>query len=66
MQELSELIDAGKKVDHPATGSKDVADAMAGVTFTLMGDRRYHRKVVSMGQYRKENQRGSGDDSLYG
>jgi hypothetical protein len=63
-QELSELVDAGKKVDHPPTGSKDVADSMAGVTFTLMGDRRYHRKVTSIAQYRQQ-QRVVGDDSLH-
>jgi hypothetical protein len=44
VKELIELSDDGKKVDHPEGGSKDVADAMAGVTYTLMGDRTYHRK----------------------
>lgn len=44
IKELSELMDTGKKIDHPVNGSKDVADAVAGVTFTLMGDRRYQRK----------------------
>ena len=63
VQELSELTDEGKKIDHPSTGSKDVADAMAGVTFTLMGDRRFHRKVVSMSGYRQ--QRVSGDSTLH-
>jgi hypothetical protein len=43
-KELSELIDDGKKVDHPENGSKDVADAMASVVFRLMGDRTYHRR----------------------
>lgn len=43
VKELSELVDDGKKIDHPLNGSKDVSDAVAGVTFTLMGDRRYHR-----------------------
>lgn len=47
-KELSELIDDGDKVDHPPEGSKDVADAMAGVVFTLMGDRSYHRRVKRM------------------
>lgn len=46
VKELSELVDNGKKVDHPINGSKDVADAIAGVVFTLMGDRRYHRRSV--------------------
>ena len=44
-KELSELEDKGNKIDHPATGSKDVADAMAGVAYTLMGDRSYRRNV---------------------
>lgn len=61
--ELSELTDEGKKIDHPSTGSKDVADAMAGVTFTLMGDRRFHRKVVSLSDYRQK--RVVGDESLH-
>lgn len=41
--ELMQLSEANGKVDHPASGSKDVADAMAGVTYTLMGDRTYRR-----------------------
>jgi hypothetical protein len=48
VKELTELIDDGSKVDHPHDGSKDVADAMAGVTFTLMGDRTYRKKVVNL------------------
>lgn len=44
-KELSELTDTGKKIDHPAAGSKDVADALAGVVSTLMGDRSYRRGV---------------------
>jgi hypothetical protein len=43
-KELSELVDNGKKIDHPENGSKDVADAMASVCFRLMGDRSYHRR----------------------
>lgn len=42
-KELSELVDNGNKIDHPVGGSKDVADAMAGVVYSLMGDRAYHR-----------------------
>lgn len=42
-KELTELTDTGKKIDHPTDGSKDVADAMAGVVSTLMGDRTYRR-----------------------
>lgn len=46
-KELSELEDDGKKVDHPLHGSKDVADGLAGVVTTLMGDRGYRRNVRS-------------------
>lgn len=46
-KELSELEDTGKKIDHNAQGSKDVADGLAGVTTTLMGDRKYRRSVGS-------------------
>lgn len=56
-KELTELVDEGTKIDHPDNGSKDVADAMAGVTFTLMGDRTYHRNVVRMDSYRPKAQR---------
>ena len=48
VKELTELMDTGRKIDHPLNGSKDVADAVAGVTFTLMGDRRYHRNTASL------------------
>jgi hypothetical protein len=44
-QELTQLIDTGRKVDHPEGGSKDVADAMAGVCSVLAGDRQYRRGV---------------------
>lgn len=47
VKELMELQDTGKKIDHPDTGSKDVADAMAGVVHTLMGDRTYRKGVTS-------------------
>lgn len=56
VKELMELVDNGTKVDHPDTGSKDVADAIAGVTFTLMGDRRYHKKVRDLDQFREQRQ----------
>lgn len=49
IKELSELVDTGVKIDHPEGGSKDVADAMAGVVFSLMGDRRYHARSNSLG-----------------
>lgn len=47
VKEISELEDGEKKVDHPVNGSKDVADAMAGVVTTLMGDRTYRRGIRS-------------------
>lgn len=50
IQELMQLTDTGKKIDHPEKGSKDVADAMAGCCYTLMGDRRYRRGVTSIGE----------------
>lgn len=46
-KEITELEDNGKKIDHPANGSKDVADGIAGVVTTLMGDRTYRRSVSS-------------------
>ncbi len=42
-KELRELSESGHKVDHPQGGSKDVADCLAGVVYTLMGDRQYRR-----------------------
>lgn len=42
-KELRELSEVGNKVDHPNNGSKDVADTLAGVVYTLMGDRQYRR-----------------------
>lgn len=47
VKELMELQYTGKKIDHPPQGSKDVADAMAGVVTTLMGDRTYRKGVWS-------------------
>lgn len=49
-KELSEIMDNGVKVDHPPEGSKDIADAMAGVVYTLMGDRRFRRRQKVMEQ----------------
>jgi hypothetical protein len=54
VKELTELTDVGLKIDHPHKGSKDVADAMAGVMYTLMGDRSYRRKVVNLDSYRDQ------------
>jgi hypothetical protein len=48
VKELMELQYTGKKIDHPPQGSKDVADAMAGVVNTLMGDRTYRKGVSSL------------------
>lgn len=42
-KELLELTDVGRKIDHPPRGSKDMADAMAGVVHTLMGSHSYRR-----------------------
>jgi hypothetical protein len=52
VKELSELVDDGRKIDHPIEGSKDLADAVAGVTTTLMSNRRYRRSSVKMDQER--------------
>lgn len=43
-RELSMLQDDGKKIDHPEEGSKDVADALAGLTFDLMGGKSFHNR----------------------
>lgn len=56
VKELSELEDNDKKVDHPVNGSKDVADAMAGVVYTLMGDRSYRRNVRSLDEARERRE----------
>lgn len=42
-RELRQLNDNGKKVDHPVGGSKDVADALAGVVHVLTGSPEYRR-----------------------
>jgi len=46
-EELTRLtmVDKGVKgkIDHPSDGSKDVADCLAGVTSSLMGDRVYRK-----------------------
>jgi hypothetical protein len=55
-KELLELVHTGKKVDHPPEGSKDVADAMAGVVTTLMGDRAYRKGVTSLDAARKRRE----------
>jgi len=47
VKELMELEENDKKIDHPVSGSKDVADCIAAVTSSLMGDRAYHRGIRS-------------------
>ena len=46
-RELTALQDTGQKIDHPPGGSKDVADAMAGVVSSLMSDSTYRKGVPS-------------------
>lgn len=47
-RELSQLSDVGMKIDHPSSGggSKDVADAMAGVVHVLMTQIQYRRGAL--------------------
>jgi hypothetical protein len=47
-KEIVELEEDDKKIDHPVNGSKDVADGIAGVVTTLMGDRNYRRGIGSV------------------
>lgn len=65
VQELQQLTDTGKKIDHPPDGSKDLADAMAGVTSTLMGDRTYRRGVhsITSGQVAERDLQATGTDA---
>jgi hypothetical protein len=56
VKELSELEEDDRKVDHPESGSKDVADAMAGVVYRLMGDRSYRRNVHSLDEARERRE----------
>ncbi|MBT8212449.1 MAG: hypothetical protein KJN71_04795 [Acidimicrobiia bacterium] len=44
VSELEQLVEEDRKIDHPVNGTKDVADAMAGVCHLLMGDRRFRRR----------------------
>lgn len=69
-KELSELQDNGKKIDHPPSGSKDVADAMAAVAYMLMGDRSFRRGVTSVSfasdeQSQPESASGPGSNLLH-
>lgn len=64
VKELSELIDNGKKVDHPMKGgSKDIADCIAGVVSTLMANRAYRRNTVSLADHRDRKLQATGTDS---
>jgi hypothetical protein len=56
VKELLELEDQEKKVDHPESGSKDVADCMAAVVNRLMGDRSYRRGVRSLDDARERRE----------
>jgi len=47
-KELTELQEVGPKIDHPPEGSKDVADAVAGVVHSLIGTRSYQNRVRSL------------------
>lgn len=64
VQELMQLQDTGKKIDHPPDGSKDVADAMAGCVTTLMGDRSYRRGVLSATSSNTVEYAATGTDGL--
>lgn len=48
-KELAELTDTGRKIDHPPLGSKDLADAMAGVVYKLMSDSGFRRGATKPG-----------------
>lgn len=47
-KELLELTDTGRKIDHPPKGSKDLADAMAGVVYALMSNTYFRRGAVQV------------------
>lgn len=55
VKELMELEENDKKIDHPTKGSKDVADTLAGVVTSLMGDRAYRRGIRSTPNDPSEN-----------
>jgi hypothetical protein len=65
MNELMGLTDKGSKVDHDPDGSKDISDAIAGVCYTLMGDRQYRRGVRSIDTARSKSRASStGTDGM--
>ena len=45
-REISQLIEDNNRIEHPVEGSKDVADAVACVTSSLMGSKKYRRSGV--------------------
>lgn len=47
-KELSEVKDAGKKIDHPKDGSKDIADAIAGCVHNLVQTSKYTREAKTV------------------
>lgn len=55
-KEITELINADNKVDHPLDGSKDLSDAVAGVVTTLMGDRKFHKRITKLDDYRNQRE----------
>jgi hypothetical protein len=59
-KEMSELQEDGNKIDHPPEGSKDLSDALAGVVFTLMGERTYHSRARSLESSNPEAQSRNG------
>jgi hypothetical protein len=65
-KELTELEENDKKIDHPVHGSKDVADGLAGVVNTLMGDRTYRRGVGSATTEEVERELDPNDPFGYG
>ena len=60
IKEMSELVDNVRKIDHPDGGSKDVADAVAGCVYTLMGDRKFRKNVISLETARMKRASGDG------
>lgn len=60
-KELTELSVQKNKVDHPANGSKDLADCLAAVTYTLMGDRQYRRGVTRVASPSTDDATTTGD-----
>lgn len=49
-KELLELTDTGRKIDHPPKGTKDVADAVAGVVYALMVNNNFRKGAKHLGK----------------